>query len=448
MKKDARETALNIIQRTIEHGAYPNILIDRVFSSKEFSSEDKALITRLVYGVLENKLYLDWVIQRFSKIKGSRITPAVYSILRLSIFQLLFLDKIPSFAAVYEGVEITKNVAGAKAAGFVNAILRSIIRSPEKTNPPSMGKNAVLHISIKHSHAKWIVEDWIKIFGEGFTEDLCKVNNKIPKITLRVNTLRTDRDGLMDELAGQGIHIVPGIYCDSAAFVEKGTGLFKSNAYRDGLFYVQDESSMLAVEIFDPKPGELIIDLCSAPGGKTTYAAQLMGNSGRIIARDINKNKLSLVKDNCERLGIYCVETEVFDALKYDFSLEGRADRVLVDAPCSGLGIIRRQPDIKWTKEKKHCKDLGRIQRRILENAALYVKPGGYLLYCTCSIMPGENQDIVKEFLKENPRFKLWDFAKLLPENLIKDYKEKGYLQLFPNVHGTDGFFICKLRRI
>jgi 16S rRNA (cytosine967-C5)-methyltransferase len=333
VKKSARETALNIIQRTIRQGGYPNILLGNALSDSKLSDLDKGLVTRLVYGVLENILYLDWVVQRYSSVRSNRISPQVMDILRLSVFQLLFMDRIPPFAVVNEGVDLTKKYAGKKAAGFVNAVLRSIIRSPERAKPPSKGKDPLLYISIKYSHPKWMVEDWIKRFGEDFTEDLCRANNQTPGMTIRVNTLKTDRDWLADTLKAQGVETDAGKYSSLALTVGAGAKILSSGAYAGGLFYVQDESSMLAVEVLDPKPGQLVVDVCSAPGGKSTYAAQLMKNEGRVIARDISESKLSLVKENCQRLGVACVETEVFDALEADSSLEGMADRVLVDAP-------------------------------------------------------------------------------------------------------------------
>ena len=448
METSARESALIIIQRTIRQGGYPNILLGNALSDSHFSAEDRALVTRLVYGVLENKAYLDWVIQNYSRVKESRISPWVYDILRLSVFQLLFMDRIPPFAVVNEGVELTKKYAGKKAAGFVNAVLRSIIRDPGKTKPPARESDPALYISIKYSHPKWMVEDWIKRFGEEFTEDLCRANNETPGMTIRVNTLKTNREELADVLERQGFKVQNGRYSDAALVVEDGAGIFETAAYREGLFYVQDESSMLAVEVLDPKPGRLMVDVCSAPGGKATYAAQLMKDQGRIIARDISKSKLALVEENCKRLGMNCVETQVFDALEADPSMEGKADYVLLDAPCSGFGIIRRKPDIKWKKEREHYKTLAQMQGKILRNAAALLKPGGYLVYSTCTIMPEENQDVVMGFLKDNHNFRLCDFSKLLPEALAGEDAKKGYLQLFPNIHGTDGFFISKMERI
>lgn len=447
MNRSARKAALNIIQRTIEHGAYPNILLDRALSPGHFSPGDRAFITRLVYGVLENKLYLDWVIQRFSKLPKDKISPEVLGILRLSVFQLLFLDRVPSFAVVNEGVELTKEYANKRASGFVNGLLRSIIRSPEKIQLPSKGDDPSFSIGIKYSHPEWMVKDWIKRFGEGFTEDLCRANNRIPGTTLRTNTLKTDREGLKDALRREGIRVEDGKYSDIAVMAEEGAGLFSGRAYKEGLFSVQDESSILAVDILDPKPGQFVVDMCSAPGGKTTYAAQLMGNHGRVIARDISRSKLALVEAHCRRLGITCVETEVFDALKIDPTLKGKADCVIVDAPCSGLGIIRRKPDIKWKKQRAHYKALSEIQGKILKNAASYLKPDGYLLYSTCTLISEENQGVIEVFLGDNPAFRLCDFSMQLPKNLTGVEVKKGYLQLFPNIHGTDGFFISKLTR-
>ncbi len=446
-KNNAREIALKIIQKTTEQHGYPNVLLNHAFKRAEFSAEDKALTVRLVYGVLENKLYLDWVIKRYSRLKSGKTSAWVYNILRMSVFQLLFMDRIPSFAVVNEGVELAKKYAGSKAAGFVNGLLRNVIRNPEKTEPPSKEPDPALHMSIKYSHPLWMVKDWIERFGQDFTQELCKANNQTPELVLRVNTLKTDRNGLAEILSQQGIKSQNGKFSDAALSIDKGTDIFSGRAYSDGLFYVQDESSMLAVEVLNPKQGQLVVDVCSAPGGKATYAAQLMKDNGKILARDISDSKLELVKENCNRLGISCIETSRFDALLTDELLVGRADRVFVDAPCSGLGIIRRKPDIKWKKDRIQYKALVKMQSRILANAARYLKPGGHLVYSTCTIMPEENQEIVLDFVGQNPRYRMCDFSELLSEKLGKKSVKNGCLQLFPNIHGTDGFFISKIVR-
>lgn len=446
-KASTRETALKIVYRTLEEGGYSNILLDHSLSSGGFSPEDRAFITRLVYGVLENKLYLDWVIGRFSKIKLKKLSPWILNILRISIYQIIFMDKVPHFAAVNEGVELAKKYGARGTAGFVNGVLRSVLRNPERTKIPAKEDKPVEHISLKYSHPAWMVENWVKTFGTNFTEELCRANNVPADLVIRTNTLKISVENLIKRLNQEGVTVKRGRYTPVALVIEKTLPLDKIQAFREGLFYVQDESSMLAVEVLGPEPGQVVVDVCSAPGGKATYAAQIMGDRGSIIARDINRSKLKMVQENCSRLGIKSVTTQVYDAEVLDNTLIGKADRVLVDAPCSGLGIIRRKPDIKWKKDREHYNILSAKQRKILGNAARYLRPGGYLVYSTCTIMPEENQMVFEEFLKENPSYTPCDITELVPEPIRCESCKWGYIQLFPNVHQTDGFFIGKLMR-
>lgn len=447
-KANPREIALKVLYKTIEKDGYSNILLNHSLSSGDFSPEDRAFITRIVYGVLENKIYLDWVIRRFSKIRLKKISPWIINILRISIYQILFMDRVPGFAAVNEGVKLAKKHGDRKTIGFVNGILRSVIRSPEKTEIPSENEDHLQFISLKYSYPRWMVEDWVRIYGQEFTEELCKSNNRPPEMVIRTNTLKTTTENLCNLLQKEGLRVRRGVYSPAALYLEEGVGTVGLNAFKEGLFYVQDESSMLCIEVLDPEPGQIMVDVCSAPGGKATYAAQMMDDRGRIIARDINENKLDMVKENCRRLGIQSVETGVFDAGQIDCSLIGRADRVVVDAPCSGMGIIRRKPDIKWKKEREHYTILANKQKKILENAARYLKTGGVLVYSTCTIMPDENEEVFKDFVGNNPDFIACDISPFVPESIRSESCKKGYLQLFPNIHGVDGFFIGKMMRI
>jgi len=443
-----RETALKILYKTIEKDGYSNVLLGNSLSSGSFSPEDRAFVTRMVYGVLDNGIYLDWVIQKFSKIKLKKISPWTMNILRISIYQILFMDKVPDYAVVNEGVKMAKKYGSKGAAGFVNGILRNLIRNPKDTEIPSENEDPVQYISLKYSHPGWMVEDWIKIFGREFSEELCLSNNLPPKMVIRTNTLKISVDDLITLLQDMGLKVRRGKYSLKALIIENGIAVISLNAFKEGFFYVQDESSMLSIETLDPRPGQFLVDVCSAPGGKTTYAAQMMEDRGRIIARDINDKKLEMIQENCRRLGIQSVETRVFDAEQLDNQLLGKADRVLVDAPCSGLGIIRRKPDIKWKKEREHYSVLARKQKKILSNAAKYLKPGGMLVYSTCTIMPQENMEVFEDFLKNNPGFIPCDISTLVPEAIRMDSCKNGYLQLFPNVHGVDGFFISKMIKV
>jgi 16S rRNA (cytosine967-C5)-methyltransferase len=442
-----REAALKIIFKAFEQQGYPNLLLDKALSSEEYTARDRALITRLVYGVLENKIYLDWVINRFSRIDQSRISPWIQNILRLSVFQLLFLDRVPGYAVVNEGVRLARKYEGIKATGFVNGILRNIMRNPDRAKVPEGSNSPIASLSIKYSHPEWMIEDLASVYGIGFTAELCRANNDVPGISIRVNTFRCTRDELASILVQEGLTVEYGRYSQNSLIVKQGFVPFDSNAFKQGLYYVQDQSSMLAVETLNPQPGQLVIDLCSAPGGKATYAAQLMGDTGRVIARDISPSKLNLVVENCNRLGIRSVVTEVYDATMPDRAMAGKADRVLVDAPCSGLGVIRRRPDIKWNKKREDYTELARLQRNILDNASKLVKPGGELVYSTCTVMPVENEQVYRGFLKDNPRFETVDITNILPKELWNGTAHKGYVQFFPHIHGTDGFFISKMIR-
>jgi 16S rRNA (cytosine967-C5)-methyltransferase len=444
---NARDAALKVIYGTIEQQAYPNLLLDEVLLSGEYTTKDRALITRLVYGTLENRIYLDWVINRFSNIGQNRISPWIYNILRLSVFQLVFLDRVPAFAVVNEGVKLANKYEGKRATGFVNGILRSIIRNPDRTTVPADSMSPITHMSIKYSHPEWMIRCWSEAFGTDFTARLCRANNEVPSVTIRANTLKCTRDELNKILTKEGLKVGNGRYSPNSLIIEQGFIPSKSKAFLDGLYYIQDESSMLAVEVLDPHPVQLVVDLCSAPGGKATYAAQLMGDYGRVVARDISPSKLSLIEENCKRLGIRSVKAEVYDAIESDQAMVKKADRVLVDAPCSGLGTIRRRPDIKWNKEWEQIKELSCLQRTMLDNGSRFVKPGGELVYSTCTVMPMENEQVFCSFLNDNPCFEAVDLTKYLPEVLWNDTARKGYLQLFPHMHDTDGFFIGKMYR-
>ncbi len=443
----SRDTALKIIYKTIEKQGYSNILLDNSLSSGHFSPEDRAFITMLVYGVLENKIYLDWVIDRYSRTKSGNISPWIMNVLRISIYQVFFMDRVPDFAAVNEGVELAKKYGGKRAAGFVNGILRSIIRDPGKAEVKTGGREPGRYLSLKYSYPLWMVEDWIRHFGQDFTEALCKSGNNPPETVIRANTLKVTAGQLAGLLQKEGIQAKRGRYSPVALVLDKGAGIDRLKAYREGLLYVQDESSMLCVEVLDPEPGQFLVDVCSAPGGKTTYAAEIMEDKGRIVARDISRKKLAMVEENYRRLGIKSIETAVYDAEKLDPSLIGRADRVLVDAPCSGLGIIRRKPDIKWKKEREHYSVLAGKQKKILHNASKYLKPGGMMVYSTCTVMPEENHEVFLDFLQNNPEFAPCDITGLVSPALKSDSCKKGFIQLFPNIHGTDGFFIGKMVR-
>lgn len=443
----ARETALKILYDISENEAYSNIAVNRRLEGEQLRELDRAFATDLVYGTVKWLLQIDYIIDRFSSIKLKKLSPWIKNILRLGIYQILHTDKIPVSAACNTSVDLAKRYGHQASSRFVNAVLRNIAKSRDNIPYPDKS-NIIEYFSIVYAYPKLLVENWVTLFGAEFTEALLKSNNQVPEFTIRVNTLKTGRKELIEQLAREGVKALPGKYLEDAVVLENPSSITKLDSFKNGYFTVQDESSMLAAIVLDPQPGELVLDVCSAPGGKTTHMAQQMKNSGKIIARDIHTHKLKLIQDTCIRLGIKIVETEQFDACELDEKMLGKADRVLVDAPCSGLGIIRKKPDIKYSRHFEQQKELVALQRRILKNAAAYVKPGGCLIYSTCTTQPEENLENIKWFLEENKQFKLVGFKDLLPEKLEGITSKDGFIQLYPNIHQTDGFFISKISRV
>ncbi len=464
-----RETALKILYDINEKGAYSNISINRYLEAGRFKDVDRAFITELVYGTIKWKLTLDHYIEQFSSVKLKKLSPWILNILRMGAYQLFYTDRVPPSAACNESVKLAKRYGHKASGGFVNAVLRNMARSPERLKLPDRERNLAEHLSIKYSHPGWMVKEWLDRFGEEFTEKLLDSNNRAPDLVVRVNTLKTDRDGLMEALRQEGLEVEEGKYAAEAVIIKNTVSVARLKAFKEGLFQVQDESSMLVAHILDPRPGELVMDACSAPGGKATHIAQLMNNEGTVIARDIHEHKISIIEENASRLGINIIKAEIFDAEDTDETYIGKADRVLVDAPCTGLGIIRRKPDIKWTRSIEDRDEIVRLQMKILDAASRHVRPGGVLVYSTCTIEPRENQDVVRWFLESHPEFRISDITHLVPGKLRRyvgkdgpedierdglnivnermDDINKGYIQLYPNVHGTDGFFISRMER-
>lgn len=447
MDKNPREIAINILKEINEEEAYSNISITRNIG-KDLNSLDEALIREIVYGVIENKLFIDWVIMQYSKIKLKKIAPVIREILRIGVYQIIFMDKIPDSAAVNESVKLAKKYGHKGSIGFTNAMLRNISRNRNNIRFPDRNTDTVEYLSVKYSHPKWMIKKWIKDFGVDFTEELCIANNEKPKLNIRVNTLKITKQDLMCKLKSRGLNISEGKYAYDSIIIDNPVRITDTDEFKNGLFQIQDESSMLVAQVMNPKPGDFVIDVCSAPGGKTTHIAQKMENRGKIIARDIHEHKLQLIRDNMERLRISIIELEKFNALDLDEKLIEKADCCLVDAPCSGLGLIRRKPDIKWHKEEDNLSKITKLQYEILMNSSKYIKRGGTLVYSTCTIQKEENICLVKKFIDNNKNFKLKSFEDLINDEKLKKSALNGYIEIYPNINDTDGFFIAKMIKI
>ncbi|MDF2892963.1 MAG: ribosomal small subunit methyltransferase RsmB/transcription antitermination factor NusB [Clostridia bacterium] len=444
---NAREAAIVIINKVLREKAYSNIALKQVLEQSGLSRVDKALVTEIVNGTLKNLIKLDYIAGQFVKMNKNKLDKHVEDILRTGIYQIMYLDRIPDSAVCNEGSNLARKYSNEGAVRFVNGVLRNVSRNKDTIKFPDKVKQPLLYLSVVYSHPEWIVEKWLGEYGFEFTEQLLNANNQVPHFTVRINRLKTNKEDLVKVLEQEGIEYSEGIYNKEALYI-KGTSAIENKAsFQQGLYQIQDESSMLAGLALNPQPGDLVLDVCSAPGGKATHAAELMNNNGKIIARDVYQHKLELIQQSCKRLGITIVETEIFDAKELDRKLVGKVDKVLLDAPCSGLGVLRRKPDLKWKKTPDNFDELAKLQQQMLSKAAEYVKPQGVLVYSTCTINKSENIKVVEAFLKSREDFYLEDLSKLLPENLASDTKTTGYVEIFPNIHGIDGFFISRLRR-
>ncbi|WP_353093939.1 16S rRNA (cytosine(967)-C(5))-methyltransferase RsmB [Tissierella praeacuta] len=447
MELSAREIALNILCDIFINGAFSNVAVKNHLKSMEnLNHKEEGLIREIVYGVLENHIYIDYIISKASKIKLKKIHEVILIILEIGVYQLIFMDRIPPSAAVNESVNLAKKHGHRGTIGFVNGILRNISRNKDEF-AKIQAKNKIDYISIKYSHPKWMVKRWIEKYGDDFTEELCRKNNESPKLNIRINTLKTNKDKLKDKLIDCGFVVKDTNYAYDSLIVENPIRITELQEFKEGHFIIQDESSTLVGQIMDPIEGSTIIDCCSAPGGKSTHLAQIMNNKGRVLGQDIYDHKIRLIEENAKRLGINIIEASISDATKRDESLIGIADYLLLDAPCSGLGLIRRKPDIKLNRKEEDILELAKLQYTILNNVKDYLKVGGILVYSTCTIEDDENINIINRFLDENENFKLISIEDKVSNCKNVDTLNQGYIQLFPHIHNTDGFYIAKIMK-
>ncbi|MBS3977781.1 MAG: 16S rRNA (cytosine(967)-C(5))-methyltransferase RsmB [Syntrophomonadaceae bacterium] len=447
----ARETALQILHEIDQGEAYANIALKRLLDAREWTKLDRAFITELIYGVVRNQKTLDWVLEQQTRRPLAKTTAWVRNILRMAAYQILFMDKVPPPAATHQAVELAKKYGHAGIAGFVNGVLRQLIREREKLEYPDLVREPVRHISIKYSHPDWLVERWLKRYGTEGTIALCQVDNQPAPVTIRTNTLKTSRDGLIEVLAGEGVKAEPGCLTTESIRINGLDHIDGLPSFAAGLFLVQDEAAQLVSHVLNPKPEQFVLDACAAPGTKTTHLAQLMQNKGQILAWDIHPHKIALIEENCRRLGISIVTAKEGDARRLPHDLLGKVDAMLLDAPCSGTGVLRRRPDSRWRKTPETIFSLQKLQREIMSGALPLLKPGGVLVYSTCSIEAEENLENIRWALQHFPGLELDPLPPFLPETIFRqedlDTAAKGYLQLLPHIHGTDGFFIARMQK-
>ena len=436
---NCRKLAVKILGRVLNEGAYSNIILSKELNEVELNEKDKALLTEIVYGVLRRKKTLDIIISNFVK-DIKLMNKDILNILRVAVYQMNFLDKIPSYAACNEAVEEAKEISE-NDSKLVNGILRSFTKNPDDIEV--LG-NKIDEYAYKFSFEPWMIRLLIKQYGESLAKKIMSGLNMIPEVSVRVNGMTADYDEVFEKLEELGYEIEEGAVCPEAISIKGGKSIETNPLFMEGKITVQDESAMVIAPLLELEEGMTVIDLCSAPGGKTTHIAEILQNTGKVLAYDIHESKLGLIKENCDRLGITNVEVKAHDATKLNSELIETSDRVLIDVPCSGIGIIRKKPEIKWNKSRNDLREIIPIQRDIMENAWQYLKTGGIMIYSTCTLNQEENEENIDWFVNKHKDCTVKKIFIGKQDNLM--YNKNGSLTILPN-ENMDGFFVAKLEK-
>ena len=429
-----REIAFRLLLK-IEKGAYANLILEETLrQQKNLEPQQRHLITELVYGTVKYRLKLDWPIDQLVHRKN-KLAMGPRILLRLAFYQLFFLERIPPFAVVNETVNLAKKYYHSGIANLVNGLLRNFLRNPQQVVWPNPEMEPLKYLSVVYSHPLWMIQRWVERYGWENTRELCLFNNQPAELWIRTNTLKCTRKELLARLKAEGCLAVSGKLVPESILLKKSPVITTLPSFRAGWFFVQDETAQLISHWVDPQPGEIILDVCAAPGGKTTHLAQLMNNRGKIIACDLHPHRITLIEKNAARLGIEIIEPRVVDVTKLKNSLKGSFTKILLDAPCSGLGVLRRRPDARWRKKEASIKELALLQLNILENIVPFLAPGGKLIYSTCTLEPEENFQVIETFKKRYPQM------------ASKQYKSKACQQFLPFLDTREGFFIARLQK-
>ncbi|GKU82423.1 16S rRNA (cytosine(967)-C(5))-methyltransferase RsmB [Niallia sp. NCCP-28] len=443
-KKNVRESALDILETINNNQAYSNLLLNNAIKKNEIPAKDVGLLTELVYGTLQRKMTLAYYLQPFLK-NSKKMQSWVVTLLQLTLYQIVYLDRIPDHAAIHEAVEIAKKRGHKGISGLVNAVLRNIQRQGlPKTESI---EDSIERIAVETSHPNWLVKRWAEQFGLEETQKMCQLNLTPPIQTARINTTKTTVEECIRLLEAEGYNVKTSEIIPEGVHCLKGN-LANSRCFQDGLLTIQDESSMLVAYALNVKEPLSVLDACAAPGGKSTHIGEKMGNKGNILSVDLHEHKVKLIRQNAERLHLDNIETKAMDAKKLADIVEANSfDRILIDAPCSGLGVMRRKPDIKYTKDEKDMDRLQTIQLKLLEEVSPLLKKGGLLIYSTCTVDRKENEEVVASFLAQHQEFtKDTTLASRLPES-VQSFAEGYQLQILPQHFGSDGFYIAALKK-
>lgn len=441
-----RQAACQVLLRIAREGGFADRLIDHELAKGHLTGPDRGLFPELVFGVLRRRGSLDHILAQLLEKPLDTLQSPALAILRLGLYQLTYLDRIPESAAVNESVNLAKEMVP-RAGGLVNAVLRNYLRRKDDLAFPDPAANPAAAIAARHSQPEWLVTQWLDQLDLPATEALAEASSLQPPLTLRVNTLRTTRDDLLRLFAEHEVSAIPCAHSPHGIQVEGRHQIPTLPGYREGLFCVQDEASQMVALLLAPQPGERVLDCCAAPGGKATHLAQLMANRGELLATDISRTKLPVIREAAQRLGIDCLAAATIDLHRPETFPEGTFDRVLLDAPCSGLGVIRRNPEAKWRLTPDDIRRLAIAQKAMCANAAPLVKNGGILVYSTCSTSREENEEVVQDFLSRHPDYVLEDLNELFPDHR-ELFTPDGMYRAWPHRHGMDGFFAARLCRL
>lgn len=440
-----REIVLEVLLEITEHGMYSHIVLRDVLNKYQYlEKKERSFITRVTEGTLEHMMEIDYILDQFSKVKVKKMKPVIRNIMRSAVYQMKYMDSVPVSAACNEAVKLAVRKGFGSLRGFVNGVLRNVARNLDQIEYPA---EPLKRLSIQYSMPEWILNLWLKAYDSDIVEQMLQAFQRETPLTIRCNLRMVTPKQLKEHLEAEGVTVKVHPYLEYAFHISGFDYLGDLESFQNGEFSVQDISSMLVSELAGPKEGDYVIDVCAAPGGKSLHMAEKLNGSGYVEARDLTEYKVGLIQENIERTGLSNVEAVQQDALIFDETSVGKADIVLADLPCSGLGVLAKKTDLKYKATKEGADSLAKLQREILKNVQAYVKDEGKLVYSTCTINPAENMDNVHWFLNQYPEFELIDIRGSLCEELQKDVKENGCIQLLPGVHQSDGFFLACMKK-
>ena len=440
-----REIVLEVLLEITEHGMYSHIVLRDVLNKYQYlEKKERSFITRVTEGTLEHMMEIDYILDQFSKVKVKKMKPVIRNIMRSAVYQMKYMDSVPVSAACNEAVKLAVRKGFGSLRGFVNGVLRNVARNLDQIEYPT---ESLKRLSIQYSMPEWILNLWLKAYDSDIVEQMLQAFQRETPLTIRCNLRMVTPKQLKEHLEAEGVTVQVHPYLEYAFHISGFDYLGDLVSFQNGEFSVQDISSMLVSELAAPKEGDYVIDVCAAPGGKSLHMAEKLNGSGHVEARDLTEYKVSLIQENIERTGLSNVEAVQQDALIFDEASVGKADIVLADLPCSGLGVLAKKTDLKYKATKEGADSLAKLQREMLKNVQAYVKDEGKLVYSTCTINPAENMDNVHWFLNQYPEFELIDIHGSLCEELQKDVKENGCIQLLPGVHQSDGFFLACMKK-